>query len=251
MKRTLIALLAAALMAPAAMAQIVSSRSSQVVTIRQPKQKKPKVKHPLQPITYISADIDGNSIVGIKAKSYTEKSIYKEGEKTKVGFQLLVGHQFPMGKSRFFYAVEGGLSTIGYKMDYSHTYWNQVWTGSRYSSIEENVNYNWTHTAYCLQVSPLTLGWKPRLSDKMAFEMSLGLNLSYALFGSLSGDSVADDASWDDDISKFGVGLNYNFGFWYEHVYVGLRLHPLNTNFLDSSITAQPMAAGLNLRYAF
>lgn len=142
----------------------------------------PPTKH----VTYISAGVGMDSPRG--------KSDYP-GLKSGFGYTLLVGHQFPLGKSRCYYTIEGGLSS---------------------RNLDEIV------VTHGFMLSPVNLGWRPIIGEKLELDFSMGLYASYDLFGNTD---YSDRFSWDDLVSnKYDYGLQFNAGLWFtKHLYGGFK----------------------------
>ncbi len=113
--KKLILLIAVLCIGTATQAQIVSSKTSQVTVIKQKKPK--KVRTAMEPVTYIGAGLYSDGIQG-------DKDYYDFDP--RLGYSLTIGHQFPLGKSRFYYALEAGLSSRGVNLTEVGDNWNRA-----------------------------------------------------------------------------------------------------------------------------
>ena len=229
--KKLVLLFAALCIGTGMQAQIVSSKTSQVTVI---KHKKPKKEHvAMKPVTYIGAGLYGDGIHGEVSK---EKYDYN----VRLGYSLTIGHQFPLGKSRFYYAVEGGLSSRGANLTEIGGPWNKTKT-----DVKVGLN--------SVKLSPLTFGWKPSLGSSTALDFSVGWWGSYDLFGSVGGDD-GKDLDLDDVVHhKLDFGLAYGLGVWISNkYYVGFKGDVgLDGMLYIEGENYSSIKAGLEFRYAF
>lgn len=187
---------------------VVTDTITETVTIREP----------MKPVTYINVGL------GLVHLRYDGKD--RSPLDDALGYSLVVGHQFPLGKSRCYYALEGGIAS---------------------RSVDDIVQ------SHGVVLTPVMLGWKPMLSEKLQLDLSIGAYASYDFIGTLKGSRYSDD-SWSDLIKQYDYGMQLNGGVWFtKQLYGGLKYNygmaPIfseswNDDFYSTKIE-------LSFRYAF
>lgn len=121
-----------------------------------------------------------------------------EGLESKMGYNLNVEFNKPMGSAGAYWGMNFGLGSRGYKYD-------------EVKSMAHNIQY-----------SPFTFGWKIGITDNIKIDPHVGVYASFD-YTSKEKEEGYDDYSWGDladlmevDYRPYDVGLNVGIGVWFD-----------------------------------
>lgn len=175
-------LMAAAMMAIGASAQVVTSRTT--------------FKSKSQTLWYVRAGMSINNMAGADfgdAKDYG----YNPSMGSKIGAAFDFGFQKPIGKSGLYWSMELGIGSRGftYSEDNSDTW--------EYSSESKVSTWN-------VKYSPIIFGYKYSVTDDLKIDGHFGAFLSYDFAHSIKTTEVDEGESYEStDWDSFADGSNY------------------------------------------
>lgn len=207
MKKVML-ILAAAVMAATASAQVVTSRTY-VKTEK--------------PTTWYGR-------LGVSFDNAAGCNDYFSGKGSRVGMDIDFGFQRPMGNFGLYWGMELGIGTRGYALEEEN-----IETGSvnyyGYTRTEETQEHI---LAWNVKYSPFTFGYKYSVTDNIKIDAHFGLFLSYDFAGSYSSEYKSSysidggtthnngesDLSWGDfkdqsDYQSFDAGMQIGAGVWF------------------------------------
>lgn len=127
-----------------------------------------------------------------------------EGPDALVGYNVGIAFDRPIGGSGAFWSSGLQLATKGFKFKYD----------------EGGYDYELKLNANKLEL-PLTFGYKYGINDDLAVDARLGGFVNYDLFGKLKAKEDGDEESIDlgdiEDYDRFGAGIQFGLGVWYQH----------------------------------
>lgn len=202
MKKTLL-LITAAFLCIQIQAQIVSSRSVGITTTE---------KQPSETLWYLRAGANFMSMTGDGAEDLD----------SKLGYDVSWGFHNPIGRNNFYWGMEFGLGSRGFKYEDSESEGNYAY------KIEESL------VAHNLHFSPINLGWKYGITNEIKIDLHAGLFASFDYVGKFKlkasetyrGETETWDESysmgdWEDELglewNRFDIGANLGFGVWYNN----------------------------------
>ena len=153
--------------------------------------------------------------------------------KRAFGGNLSIGFNKHFGSSPMYWGMDLGVAMRGYKADASWSYGASSSISGGYDSHTKSETT--TLTAYNAQLSPINIGYKYVINDRMAVDIHVGGFASYDFAGSLKGESydhiyltgkygTNDKTTENSNSTKIGDidnYRNYDFGaiggvgFWY------------------------------------
>lgn len=121
-----------------------------------------------------------------------------EGLDSKMGYNLNVEFNKPLGGAGAYWGMNFGLGSRGYKVE------------DEVKAIAHNIQY-----------SPFTFGWKIGVTDDIKIDPHVGVFASFDYAGKVKeGDesySWGDMADWNEvDYRRYDVGLNVGVSVWYD-----------------------------------
>lgn len=131
-----------------------------------------------------------------------------ENPDSKIGYNLGVGFDKPIGQSGLFWGSGLQLATKGWKTE----------------SKDEDYFTKTKFTAHKLEI-PLSVGYKYQVNDDIAIDARFGGFVNYDLFGKMTIEDEEEKESINlgdlDDLgggySRFGAGIQFGIGAWYQH----------------------------------
>lgn len=126
----------------------------------------------------------------------------------KMGYDVTLGLQKAIKGGRFYYGPELGVTSRGFQLEYTGSYWGNV---IEYGGLSHGVF-----------VSPLNFGFQQRLSNKLTLDAHVGLPVTYYYCDDIEDDGMSDDYDgWDFNmklgvgvwIKRFNIDLSYRHGF--------------------------------------
>jgi len=221
----------------------VISNSDKIIVIKQKKEKKARVKHPLSKLLYAE--------VGLGLDDYNpgRDPNGTMGGNNTFGYMVNVGYQMPIGDSRFYYSFEGGVSSRNLNID-------------RYSVDNHHFSRSEMDlSSFNIAIAPINIGWRPRITKDVDLDFNIGALLSYDLFGSLKGEMAdqykelkGEELKWKDMIcDNHEIAAKASFGVWYANkYYAGLFYRKgIAFKYIDVDFDNRSIKFGVNFRYGF
>lgn len=191
----------------------------------------------------VRAGASFNSVTGDgvdATKKNWKKSGWSGDFKRAFGGNVSVGFNKLFGKTPIYWGMELGVAMRGYKTesDWSYSSSSKVSGGHDSHSKSQTETLN----AFNAQLTPINIGYKYVINDKMAVDVHLGGFASYDFAGKLKtknkdyinstskyGNNVKNNNSHNsvdisdlDDYRNFDFGVIGGVGFWYGHFNVDL-----------------------------
>lgn len=255
-------LMAAAVMAASASAQVVTSRT--------------KIKSKSQTTWYVRLGVSADNLTNggeiFEDENNRESDDAKTSVGSKVGMDLNFGFMKNIGKSGLYWGMELGLGTRGATLkqegeDHGWSYKNgqyEEWT-EKYSNKGSVMTWN-------LKYTPFVLGYKYSLTDDLKLDAHLGIYVSYDFAGGTKYDWDDGDSeklsfselkkkSWDylpvDGGMQIGIGAwwkKLNFDITYQRGFVpaaqvGVGSHGYNGTYHKVSVYSSNVM--FRIGYAF
>lgn len=155
--------------------------------------------------------------------------------KRKFGMDFSIAFTRNFGKSPVYWGMELGIGKRGFKQESSFEYFDI--SSSSYDIIAIGQTSNLL--AEYVQFTPINIGYRYLINDKMALDAHAGVFTSYDYWGHYTTDSKVyidmdsyspigelstSQAYWDvqgmDGYRKFDTGIIGGIGFWYGHFHI-------------------------------
>lgn len=226
MKKVILTLVIAALVAPASFSQIVRS-----TTFTKPEVVKVKEKSRID--WYVRLGLSCNNLTGgaVSTVNKQDKDYIKEfeeGEEGKSGFGTRVGYDIEFGFNKFFgksnlyWGMEIGLGTRG-----GSYHWWYKYTDEDYTS--ESSDKCWVNS-YGAKLVPFQIGYRYPVTEKIAIDAHLGIWMGCDFAGTYTEDESYESTNYEKETFKeswdffdgdyvrgliMDAGMQLGIGVWY------------------------------------